>query len=73
MNHELLYKANDWLNDKCVGKWTGVVGMRNGHAAFIAYIFTIVRPDKPNVVFCMDMKSSWEIAKIRRICVSQRR
>lgn len=70
MNSQL-EKARRWLIDKCSNNWYGVSGIRNGHAAYIAYLFKIKRPDKSPIWFCMDMENSYTIKRIRRICYAR--
>ncbi len=67
---EQFEKAVDWLHNKCTG-YVPVDGMRYGCKVSIAYVYRVKRPGKPHVWFCVDMESSWQIKKIRRICCNQ--
>lgn len=69
MDQDTLQKACDWLNDKCDGQfWPYAALNKHGTAYFKAYIFKIRRENKPSLYFEMEMVSSREYSRIKRIC-----
>lgn len=63
-----LKKAASWLDDKVAGNYLPVVEVRRGYAEFVAYVYKVKRPDKPNVWYCMEVDEG-HVKQIKRICM----
>ena len=57
-----LDKALQWLGARC-----GVTEVRVKHY-LVAYIYRLPRENKPDIRYCVDMRTFWEPTRVRRIC-----
>lgn len=58
-----LEKAARWLSQRCK-----LIPVYINRYHLVAHIYKMERNDKPNVWYCMDMKTSWEATQLKRIC-----
>ena len=57
----------DWLTRNCLEP-IPVAVVRDGYAQFVAWIYRLVRDDKPTIWYCVEGKY-YEDRTIRRICL----
>ena len=59
----MLEKALSWLNRHCE-----CIDVRLPNHHLVAKLYRLVRPYSPDVWFCMEMRTFWEPARLKRVC-----
>jgi hypothetical protein len=59
-----MQKAMRWLDAKCTKKLPVYVNRYH----LVAWLYKVERESKPSVWYCVEMRTSWEIKSIKRIC-----